>query len=379
VDLDTLRCNRYTGASYVNLDTQFQVVDANLFAQLVDLKDQYAAASKDAAATSSITANSALFLASKSYADLFKDIRRCVDLCHRDGIIKDQVALDPAKYIVPDPNLFPMLQQFQLSGKKVFLLTNSFYDYTDVAMTFLLQEHRKAQAMAAAVTGDSIRDPEPSSWAARGEWVQYFDLVVVGSCKPAYMLDPYLSMFRVETPADVAAASAAAVAGAGDELPRGAMSPPLSDRGYCGGSEYWLRNTDGVGLDPDAFLAQGRVFQGGNWQHLHDMLGVAQGDQVLYVGDHTYRFVFGANQLGRPKTETACRCVFCALVAHASRTYCCALVRAWQVMHACVVLPPEPLFRCCVRGLRVSSVALDCGPTATFCGRSGRWGGARAW
>ena len=309
----------------MNVDTQFQIVDANLFTQLVDLKDKFAQPPGSESAPESVSAASA-FLASKSYADLFKDIRHCVDMCHRDGVIKDQVALDPAKYIVPDPNLFPMLQQFQLSGKKVFLLTNSFYDYTDVAMTFLLQEHRKAQAKSSSASSSSssstsssggVDEKEKSQmeWAARGEWVQYFDLVIVGSCKPAFMLDSKLPLFRIETPSAAStkvntataigvntapAAAAAAAAAAATPAP-----PPGGS--YCGGSEYWLRNTDGVGSDPQGFLAEGRVFQGGNFQQLHEMLEVAQGDRVLYVGDHTYRYA---------------RCCFCAV----KENFCCAFI-----------------------------------------------------
>ena len=277
----------------MNVDTQFQVVDANLFTQLVDLKDKYAQPLDDSTASEHSSSPAAAFLASKSYADLFKDIRHCVDLCHRDGVIKDQVALDPSKYIVPDPNLFPMLQQFQLSGKKVFLLTNSFYDYTDVAMTFLLQEHRKAQAKASSsASGGDVVEKSPTEWASLGEWVQYFDLVIVGSCKPAFMLDSKLPLFRIETPPNAVtttnttktSASAAAAAASAAASP----APPPGGS-YCGGSEYWLRNTDGVGSDPQGFLAEGRVFQGGNFQQLHEMLEIAQGDRVLYVGDHTYR------------------------------------------------------------------------------------------
>ncbi len=29
------------------------------------------------------------------------------------------------------------------------------------------------------------------------EWMNLFDLIVVGSCKPAYLIDPYLNLFRV--------------------------------------------------------------------------------------------------------------------------------------------------------------------------------------
>lgn len=56
-----------------------------------------------------------------------------------------------------------------------------------------------------------------------------------------------------------------------------------------------LKNTDGVfeieALGPNGaqeFLKIGKVFQGGNWQHLHKMLGVRSGDEILYVGDHLY-------------------------------------------------------------------------------------------
>ena len=55
-----------------------------------------------------------------------------------------------------------------------------------------------------------------------------------------------------------------------------------------------LKNTDGVyemnALPNGAtdFLEIGNVFQGGNWQHLHKMMGIKSGDEVLYVGDHLY-------------------------------------------------------------------------------------------
>ena len=95
---------------------------------------------------------------------------------------------------------------------------------------------------------------------------QFIDLLaslysIAGSCKPAFMLDPYLALYRVN----------------------------MED-----GS---LKNTDGVyeidalgpnGVGAEEFLKRGKVFQGGNWQHLHKMLGVQSGDSILYVGDHLY-------------------------------------------------------------------------------------------
>jgi 5'-nucleotidase len=56
-----------------------------------------------------------------------------------------------------------------------------------------------------------------------------------------------------------------------------------------------LQNTDGVfeiealgANGAEKFLNMGKVFQGGNWQHLHKMLEIESGDEILYVGDHLY-------------------------------------------------------------------------------------------
>ena len=101
--LDAGATPTFVGNDYVNVDSLFQLVDASLFAQLVDVLDE----------------------GGPSYAQAFRDVRHAVDLCHQDGVIKDQVAIEPSKYIIPDDNLVPMLTQYRLAGKKVFLLTNS--------------------------------------------------------------------------------------------------------------------------------------------------------------------------------------------------------------------------------------------------------------
>lgn len=211
----------FTGNDFVNVDTLFQLVDAALYAQLVDLKDKLA---EDPDGPQ----------IEQSFFQLYTDVRKCVDLCHRDGVIKDRVAEDPGKYVKPDPRLFPMLQRFRRSGKKVFLLTNSLWDYTTVVMNFLY--------------GNDIDNRNE-------DWLDYFDLVICGSCKPAFLQDPYLSLFRVNT------------------------------------ADHTLVNTDGPAPgapQAKAFLAEGKVFQGGNWNHLHSMLNLPSGDSLLYVGDHMY-------------------------------------------------------------------------------------------
>ena len=91
----------FTESNYVNIDTLFLLIDALLFTGLVDLADKNPG------------------LINKSYEEIYKDVRACVDLCHKDGVIKDAVINDPAKHIIYDPGMVPMLKQLKNAGKKV--------------------------------------------------------------------------------------------------------------------------------------------------------------------------------------------------------------------------------------------------------------------
>ena len=48
------------------------------------------------------------------------------------------MAADPGHYIHEDLRLAPMLESLRAAGKKLFLATNSQWDYTHVVMNFLL-------------------------------------------------------------------------------------------------------------------------------------------------------------------------------------------------------------------------------------------------
>lgn len=104
----------FTEKHYVNMDTCFQHVDAHLFASLIELKD---------------TGDHEV-LDLQTYGEIYRKVRECIDLCHRDGVIKDEAAVNPHKYIVPDPDMVPMLQRMRESGIKTFLLTNSYWCVT---------------------------------------------------------------------------------------------------------------------------------------------------------------------------------------------------------------------------------------------------------
>src|SRR5439155_662158 len=65
---------------------------------------------------------------------------------------------------VKDPELAPTLHKFRSAGRKLFLLTNSRWPYTDRMMTYLL--------------GGSM--PEYPTWR------HFFDVVIVAAQKPAF-------------------------------------------------------------------------------------------------------------------------------------------------------------------------------------------------
>lgn len=108
------------------------------------------------------------------YDKLFNDIRMAIDEAHRDDTLKSVIKADLPSYIMKDPLLAETLHKFRSSGKKLFLLTNSLYDYTTVVMSYLLDGERKAY---------------PS-------WRNYFDIVIVGGAKPAFFneLRPFVQI-----------------------------------------------------------------------------------------------------------------------------------------------------------------------------------------
>lgn len=194
------------------LDAMFALPDAFLFSSIVDYKDNHPGAIP------------------QDYSQIYRDVRRSVDMCHRDGTIKDLVAKRPQDFIKRDEAMVPMLRQLKRSGRKVFLLTNSLWSYTNTVMSYLYGQNEE------------------------GSWMDLFDVIITGSCKPAFLVDGRLQLYRVHP---------------GTGL---------------------LENSDGVeeGQTAENFLKAGKCFQGGNYRHLHDMVGVSNGTHLLYVGDHMF-------------------------------------------------------------------------------------------
>ncbi|HSP78072.1 MAG TPA: HAD-IG family 5'-nucleotidase, partial [Myxococcaceae bacterium] len=161
------------------------------------------------------------------YGRLYDDIREAIDTVHRDNSLKREVRKDLGRYIFQDPELGSSLHKLRSGGKRLFLLTNSAWDYTDVVMRYLLD-------------GQVAEYPS---------WRNYFDYVVTLASKPAFFSEqrPFLELD---------------VSGLG----------PGEEARVVGEAEH---------------LERGKVYQGGNLVQFEQFTGHA-GESVLYVGDHIY-------------------------------------------------------------------------------------------
>jgi HAD superfamily 5'-nucleotidase-like hydrolase len=145
---------RVRAPSYAWIDTLFALPEAFLFAGTIELLESCGR--------------------SVDYGKLYDDIRDAIDTVHRDGSLKREIRKEMGRFIFKDLELGPALHKLRSGGKRLFLLTNSLWDYTDAVMCHLLNEVV----------------PEYPSWR------NYFDVVVTGANKPAFFSEqqPFLEL-----------------------------------------------------------------------------------------------------------------------------------------------------------------------------------------
>ncbi len=125
------------------IDTLFALPEACLYAGIIDLLEPKGPL---------------------DYAKLYDNIREAIDTVHRDGSLKAELRKDIGHFIFKDPQLGPSLHRLRSGGKKLFLLTNSLWSYSDQVMGHLL---------------DGVLPEYPS-------WRNYFDFIVTGAAKPTF-------------------------------------------------------------------------------------------------------------------------------------------------------------------------------------------------
>lgn len=131
---------------WVFLNTLFSLSEASLYAQLVDLFDE------------------GRIHGVHGYAELYEAVRSTLDAAHMEGRLKQDIVADPDRFVVPDPEVPLALLDQKHAGKRVVLITNSEWEYTQRMMTYAFDPHLPA--------GISWRD--------------LFDAVIVSAAKPAF-------------------------------------------------------------------------------------------------------------------------------------------------------------------------------------------------
>ncbi len=131
---------------FLSLDSFFALSEIQLFVELVEYRDKNPKKIQ------------------KSYGELYDDLRKFIDRSHADGSIKSIALAKPEDYFDRDKNLPETLIRLLEVGKKIFLLTNSSWDYTSVVLSFILDDAN----------------------AEFKSWRDYFDYVIVGARKPDF-------------------------------------------------------------------------------------------------------------------------------------------------------------------------------------------------
>lgn len=159
-----------------------------------------------------------------SYASIYEDIRAACDWMHA-GELKRRTLANIGLYVEQDVRLCSLLDRLRGNGAKVFLLTNSDFEYSNAIMSYILEL------------------PRPDGTIRK--WTSYFDYIVTDARKPLFFQEG--TILRVV-------------------------------------SQETGQPSIGHHMGP---LETGQIYSGGSCEVFSHLIG-ARGKDVLYVGDHVY-------------------------------------------------------------------------------------------
>jgi HAD superfamily 5'-nucleotidase-like hydrolase len=131
---------------WVFLNTLFSLSEACLYAQLVDLLEE------------------GQLPGPMGYSDLYGHVRRSLDAAHMQGQVKADIVAHPERYVIQDEETALALLDQKHAGKKLLLITNSEWAYTQPMM-----HHAFDPFLPAGTT-----------------WRDLFDVIIVAARKPEF-------------------------------------------------------------------------------------------------------------------------------------------------------------------------------------------------
>ena len=154
LDFDSMR-NVYSRTTvdirenrWLLLTTLFDIPVACMYSQLVDKLDRNE------------------FPEVMGYADLAERIIGNLDAAYAEGMLKDEILKDPARYVVEDTEIPLTLLDQKHAGKKILLITNSEWEFVSGIMAYTF-------------------DPQLQDGM---KWRDLFDMVIVSADKPNFFL-----------------------------------------------------------------------------------------------------------------------------------------------------------------------------------------------
>jgi len=155
------------------MNTLFNLAETNLIACLIHWMDRR----KDMEATALGWAPIGSDAPEITFLSLFQDLRRAIDYIHVESMeLKKRTVADLPRYVKRTDRLPLMLRKIREADRKLFLLTNSDWWYTNLIMDYLLRP-----------------------WTGENEsWLTWFDLTVVDGCKPRFFTPGAPSLSRVD-------------------------------------------------------------------------------------------------------------------------------------------------------------------------------------
>jgi 5'-nucleotidase len=166
------------------VDTLFELPEVNLFAELVEMSRRR-------------------LLDAPSYSQLFTDVRAAVDGVHAEGPLKPRIAADLPRFLPRERELALALERLRLGDRKLVLVTNSDWGYTNRLCSYLLD----------------------GTLPGLDSWRDLFSLVIVSAKKPGF--------FRKRRPfVELDAAG----------NPQGETEVPAWGGVYAGGSRWGLED-----------------------------------------------------------------------------------------------------------------------------------------
>lgn len=131
---------------YIFLNTLFTLSEGCMYAQLVDLLDQRKLPEV------------------LTYDRLYERVRTSIDEAHVEGQLKAEILAQPDRFVERDPEASLALLDQRRAGKKLLLITNSEWPYTDALMRYSYDPYLPGG----------------------GAWRDLFDLVIISARKPEF-------------------------------------------------------------------------------------------------------------------------------------------------------------------------------------------------